>query len=877
MLSSLNQASGVHVLDPSLLLTDQLAQSQQRRPPPTSAASCTPIDRAHSNSPAATRKKEKWSPENEGLSKSKDLLKTSASSGAIRTMHDESSDDDDHNDFRARPAAKADTTAKSCKSASLAKSTDDSSAAQNGATAKPERAATANAASKSSMAQKLKLANNFSLQHGPMDRDDFPSLTAQPSSSSSINQEEDFPSLGAFANDEPAPINLTSSWGGKAHSRAKKKTVAPLTPAPVVQKPMSSSGESNLFSGKLSSSRPGGSDLVSNGFASLSMIGDSLLRGNAKVTGSATEALRKYAPSASSSAPAQSNVHVISSKPDSDPSQLTPQWSQIMTSAKKHKQSKTDSLSDMTSLRHCELDFPSLGGDAVKKPTPSFKTSQKQEAKSTPAASWGPKSKPEINHNDAEKSSKSGGMLKLKTKQGKKEYNQTTDTSDSANSSDKKSRQNPTLAESAKESFPDITEKETSVKKSKRSKTTEVKSQSKDESTTREEGSFGSANCESSNPAECEKEFCETKAKSKKGKNTKSKADISKFVDDSSKRLDKKPSKNVKQEDLVAMYLNLLGSKGELQDSAGDATVVAALTQTKSPVKKAKKKKKKTQRAPSSLSSSGQTPETLRDVTSSLRPEAEKSTKAESIFPPGLAKLSQTVNTVLAENSKLAASTKAPAPPPGFNTKPTRGPPPGFTRPSSSNSTPDTTKPLFPVSDQPEYIKVAHFSQRNHDLFTNISRKLAQNSDISNSLSRFKSLSVDFRSNAVDANFYYKQCLSLFGDQKSLNDVMPELISLLPDISKQNQLLDVHRKMFPLTPAVAAQEEDALQDIVDSASPSPRPMSVDELFCNCPNCNQVLITSDLLEHVLSHQANTDFPALAAATTASVVGVGSWES
>ena len=155
MLSSLNQVSGVHVVDRSMIAPEEVLPQQQHHHSDTVTSQ---VVRTHSDSPGATRKMARSrdaAPETGAKRKNanagKEAAKASASSGAIRTMLDDASSDED--DFRARPPPKADSTVKKVKSASQAKRSSDSPVETSGGDAS-ERVAVA---STSSMAQKLKL------------------------------------------------------------------------------------------------------------------------------------------------------------------------------------------------------------------------------------------------------------------------------------------------------------------------------------------------------------------------------------------------------------------------------------------------------------------------------------------------------------------------------------------------------------------------------------------------------------------------------------------------------------------------------------------------------------------------------------------------
>jgi len=65
----------------------------------------------------------------------------------------------------------------------------------------------------------------------------------------------------------------------------------------------------------------------------------------------------------------------------------------------------------------------------------------------------------------------------------------------------------------------------------------------------------------------------------------------------------------------------------------------------------------------------------------------------------------------------------------------------------------------------------------------------------------FKRSSAEFRSQETGADEYYATCQSLFGDR--IDDVLLDLVALLPDINLQQQLAFVHHRANPRVRAAA--------------------------------------------------------------------------
>lgn len=104
---------------------------------------------------------------------------------------------------------------------------------------------------------------------------------------------------------------------------------------------------------------------------------------------------------------------------------------------------------------------------------------------------------------------------------------------------------------------------------------------------------------------------------------------------------------------------------------------------------------------------------------------------------------------------------------------------------------PATVSPLpneaFPaLNNPPPFVAPPKFSERNAELVRSI--KAAMNHDDAK-FSSFKTLSMQFRANSITAKEYYDAFYSLCG--KDAQRIFPELVDLLPDSKKQQELLQV--------------------------------------------------------------------------------------
>ncbi|XP_064477946.1 E3 ubiquitin-protein ligase ZNF598-like isoform X2 [Ornithodoros turicata] len=152
-------------------------------------------------------------------------------------------------------------------------------------------------------------------------------------------------------------------------------------------------------------------------------------------------------------------------------------------------------------------------------------------------------------------------------------------------------------------------------------------------------------------------------------------------------------------------------------------------------------------------------------------------------------------------------------PPPGF-TAPRGPPPPGF-----SGGQPEKGPKACA-----EYTQPAGFAQRNLRLIQDVQRILGDN------FMKFKQLSGAFRRDAVSAEEYFSQCVDLFGGEEEFAVVFPELLFLLPDIGKQQELVRTYN--------VRRRASGALPK--------------NSRFLVCATCQQVLSGDDFRTHTATH-------------------------
>lgn len=207
-----------------------------------------------------------------------------------------------------------------------------------------------------------------------------------------------------------------------------------------------------------------------------------------------------------------------------------------------------------------------------------------------------------------------------------------------------------------------------------------------------------------------------------------------------------------------------------------------------------------------------------------------------------------------------ASSTLPPpvsAPPPGLeNTAPK--PPPGFTgiplngnvpEPSSSSTnTPSVMSGGYRVPDD--------FQQRNLDLILSIKKYLHNDESKFN---QFKNYSAQFRQSVISASQYHRSCKDLLGE--NFNRIFNELLVLLPDTSKQQELLTAHGDSKALEKQTGGgkknkNKKNAWQTPTFSNAAA-------DLDCQvCPTCRQVLAPKDFNSHKSLHTMESEeFPSL----------------
>ncbi|XP_009327676.1 PREDICTED: zinc finger protein 598 [Pygoscelis adeliae] len=195
---------------------------------------------------------------------------------------------------------------------------------------------------------------------------------------------------------------------------------------------------------------------------------------------------------------------------------------------------------------------------------------------------------------------------------------------------------------------------------------------------------------------------------------------------------------------------------------------------------------------------------------------------------------------------------KSPPPPPGLSV-PVSKPPPGFAViPSTKISEPVTTSLKEPKSCHGSYLIPENFQQRNIQLIQSIKEFLQSDESKFN---KFKTHSGQFRQGLISAAQYYKSCRELLGE--NFKKIFNELLVLLPDTVKQQELLSAHNDFRIKEKQSSNKPKKNKKNVWQTDSNS------DLDCCICPTCKQVLTQQDVVTHKALHIEDEEFPSLQA--------------
>lgn len=211
--------------------------------------------------------------------------------------------------------------------------------------------------------------------------------------------------------------------------------------------------------------------------------------------------------------------------------------------------------------------------------------------------------------------------------------------------------------------------------------------------------------------------------------------------------------------------------------------------------------------------------------------------------------------------SAPAPSAAIPPPPPGLGILAPK-PPPGFTGiPLNSNVLEPAPSALNPPPKvvSTGYLVPEDFQQRNLELTQSI-RKYLHNDE--SKFEQFKNYSAQFRQGVISAAQYHHSCKDLLGDD--FNRIFNELLVLLPDTGKQQELLTAHgdcKALEKQTGPGGGKKNKNKKNVWQM--PTTAANVAAELDCQvCPTCRQVLALKDFNSHKTLHMRESDeFPSL----------------
>ena len=161
-----------------------------------------------------------------------------------------------------------------------------------------------------------------------------------------------------------------------------------------------------------------------------------------------------------------------------------------------------------------------------------------------------------------------------------------------------------------------------------------------------------------------------------------------------------------------------------------------------------------------------------------------------------------------------------------------------------------------------DYHKPENFSVRNQKLIADIHTLLDYGDD--DKFGQFKSCSNEFRRGEITAEDYDSRCIVIMG-KECFDEVFPELLVLLPDIDRQQELLDAH---YGTKKKGKSGRRGAHTPVACGT------VNTKSKFYSCHHCRQVTMMKERDAHLRHHDTDADFPSLQAASGRGLYGMGS---
>jgi hypothetical protein len=179
-----------------------------------------------------------------------------------------------------------------------------------------------------------------------------------------------------------------------------------------------------------------------------------------------------------------------------------------------------------------------------------------------------------------------------------------------------------------------------------------------------------------------------------------------------------------------------------------------------------------------------------------------------------------------------------------------------------------TANPSTFATASMDYLKPDDFKSRNGNLVKMLKEALPDETDFTN----FSSSVARFREDEMTAYDFVRLCERTFAPQQFVR-VFAEIVYLLPNIKKQNQLTDAYseimsRKQFKSVSISRSKRGGRAQVTRASSASSGNNTPSTIQFDKCVHCSQVLSGQDKDAHMATHSADSSqqaFPSLSAAT------------
>lgn len=255
-----------------------------------------------------------------------------------------------------------------------------------------------------------------------------------------------------------------------------------------------------------------------------------------------------------------------------------------------------------------------------------------------------------------------------------------------------------------------------------------------------------------------------------------------------------------------------------------------------------------------------------RDITKA-EPKPYRPGKAPSLSHADYPSLSSADKAAPPGLSKAPPGLRKPPPgisaPPGLGgmkpaTNGVSGKPPGFDNSAVSFSMSSLAAQLEKnsnINSTPKYIEPINMAQRNKKLSFKL-KDLIYNS--TEKFHKFRNLSCDFRSDLMSAQQFYDGCNSVLGEYIFL-EILPELLVLLPDIQKQQDLYIL--------------SADPISQMQSSKSWS---LAGDTTLSQCEICGQVIMKADASHHNSAHGGGVaDYPTLSTSNNSKRMVKSAW--